>query len=90
MTPEQEARQDIDKQLEAAGWAVQDYKQLNLGASLGVAIRRCYRLGRYKPQVRVSARDDWRGLGALQASASGGRLRHLTCDTGGMSISQIK
>lgn len=39
MTPEQEARQDIDKQLEAAGWTVQDYKQLNLGASLGVAIR---------------------------------------------------
>jgi type I restriction enzyme R subunit len=39
MTPEQEARQDIDKQLEAAGWAVQDYKRLNLGASLGVAIR---------------------------------------------------
>lgn len=39
MTPEQEARQDIDQLLEAAGWSIQDYKQLNLGASIGVAIR---------------------------------------------------
>jgi type I restriction enzyme R subunit len=39
MKPEERARQIIDHLLEAAGWAVQDYHQLNLGASLGVAIR---------------------------------------------------
>ncbi len=39
MTPEQEARELIDEQLEAAGWVVQDYSQLNLGASTGVAVR---------------------------------------------------
>jgi len=39
MTPEEEARQEIDRLLEAASWQVQDYKELNLGASLGVAIR---------------------------------------------------
>ena len=39
MTPEQEARKFIDEQLEAAGWKVQDYKKLNLGASQGVAVR---------------------------------------------------
>ena len=39
MTPEEEARQEIDRLLEAAGWQVQDYKNLNLGAALGVAIR---------------------------------------------------
>jgi type I restriction enzyme, R subunit len=39
MTPEEEARQEIDTLLEAAGWQVQDYKNLNLGAALGVAIR---------------------------------------------------
>lgn len=39
MTPETKARQQIDHKLEQAGWLVQDMKQLNLGASLGVAVR---------------------------------------------------
>lgn len=38
-TPEDEARKNIDELLVAAGWSVQDYKQRNLGASLGVAVR---------------------------------------------------
>lgn len=38
-TPEQLARQDIDRLLEASGWAVQDRDRLNLSASLGVAVR---------------------------------------------------
>lgn len=39
MKPEEKARRDIDALLEAAGWSVQDRSQLNLGASLGVAVR---------------------------------------------------
>ncbi|MCG6116904.1 MAG: DEAD/DEAH box helicase family protein [Aquimonas sp.] len=39
MTPEALARQRIDAKLQAAGWVVQDMKQLNLGAALGVAVR---------------------------------------------------
>ena len=39
MTPEEKARQAIDRLLEAAGWKIQDLKELNLGASLGVAVR---------------------------------------------------
>ena len=39
MTPETKARQEIDKRLEQAGWQVQDMKQLNLSAALGVAVR---------------------------------------------------
>lgn len=39
LTPEQHARQLIDAQLTQAGWLVQDYKHLNLGAGLGVAVR---------------------------------------------------
>jgi type I restriction enzyme R subunit len=39
MTPEEEARQLIDELLEAAGWQIQDYKQVNLDAAPGVAIR---------------------------------------------------
>ncbi|MEN6478165.1 MAG: DEAD/DEAH box helicase family protein [Anaerolineales bacterium] len=38
-TPEQLARQDIDRLLEASGWVVQDRAQLNPSASLGVAVR---------------------------------------------------
>lgn len=39
MNPEQKARKEIDRQLEQAGWLVQDYRQMNISASLGVAIR---------------------------------------------------
>jgi hypothetical protein len=34
-TPEEQAREIIDQKLIAAGWVVQDYKQLNLGAGSG-------------------------------------------------------
>jgi type I restriction enzyme, R subunit len=36
--PEQIARDEIDKQLTACGWIVQDKKQINLPAGLGVAV----------------------------------------------------
>ena len=39
MTPEQRARLHIDHQLEQAGWNVQDYRQMNISAGLGVAVR---------------------------------------------------
>ena len=39
ITPEQEARNQIDAQLIACGWSVQDYKQFNPSASRGVALR---------------------------------------------------
>jgi len=39
MTPEAKARQEIDKKLEEAGWVIQDLKQLNLAAGVGVAVR---------------------------------------------------
>jgi type I restriction enzyme R subunit len=39
MTPELQARHQIDRQLEACGWVVQDRKAMNIYAALGVAIR---------------------------------------------------
>ncbi|PKL67891.1 MAG: hypothetical protein CVV28_03985 [Methanobacteriales archaeon HGW-Methanobacteriales-1] len=39
MKPEEKAREKIDKLLEAAGWVIQDFEDLNLGTSLGVIIR---------------------------------------------------
>lgn len=39
MSPEQKAREIIDRKLEESGWIVQDVKQLNPAVSLGVAVR---------------------------------------------------
>lgn len=39
MKPEEKARQQIDRLLEAAGWKIQDYQELHLSASLGLAVR---------------------------------------------------
>jgi len=34
--PEEKARQEIDRQLAACGWLVQDHKSMNIMAGLGV------------------------------------------------------
>jgi len=39
LEPEQIARQQIDNQLRAAGWIIQDRSELNLHTSIGVAVR---------------------------------------------------
>lgn len=39
MKPEEEARKIIDDLLSQAGWVIQDYRKLNLGASFGIAVR---------------------------------------------------
>ena len=39
MTPEQQAREKIDTQLVASGWAVQDYIKIDFSAGRGIALR---------------------------------------------------
>ena len=39
MTPEQQSRQEIDRQLEQCGWIVQSFRDMNISAGLGVAVR---------------------------------------------------
>jgi type I restriction enzyme R subunit len=39
MTPEEQARQQIDRMLDAAGWKVQDLRELDLSVGAGVAVR---------------------------------------------------
>ncbi len=39
MKPEERARQNIDQLLTAAGWTIQDREQMDLGESLGIAVR---------------------------------------------------
>jgi type I restriction enzyme R subunit len=38
-TPEELARQNIDALLQQCGWTIQNYKQLDLSAGRGIAIR---------------------------------------------------
>ena len=39
MTPEQRARQIIDAKLEQSGWIIQNFRDLNISAGAGVAVR---------------------------------------------------
>ena len=39
MTPEEKARQDIDRQLAQCGWQVQSRNEMNIFAAPGVAVR---------------------------------------------------
>ena len=39
MLPEEKARLEIDRKLELAGYAVQDMKEFDPAASLGIAVR---------------------------------------------------
>lgn len=39
MKPEEKARKEIDRQLDQCGWQVQDYRDINISADLGVAVR---------------------------------------------------
>ncbi len=69
--PEEEARQRIDGLLRAAGWAIQDRKELNLGAARGVAVR-------YFPLTTGEADYllfvDRKAVGVVEAKAEGTTL----------------
>jgi type I restriction enzyme R subunit len=80
MMPEEKARQEIDQLLSAAGWLVQDYNDLNLGASLGVAIREF--------PLKTGFADyllfiDWEAVGAIEAKAEGTTLSGVEEQTWG-------
>jgi type I restriction enzyme, R subunit len=70
-TPEQRARQNIDRLLANAGWIVQDRRELNLGAGLGVAVREF--------QLSTGPADyllfvDRRAIGVVEAKPEGTTL----------------
>jgi type I restriction enzyme R subunit len=67
-TPEQRARQTIDRLLTDAGWQVQDRAALSLGAARGVAVREF--------PLRTGFADyllfvDRKAIGAVEAKAEG-------------------
>ena len=70
-TPEALARQQIDAQLVACGWTIQNYKALNLSAGRGVAVR--------EVPLRTGSCDylllvDRKPVGVVEAKKVGTRL----------------
>jgi|GEM_PF-14192 len=79
MTPEEKARQTIDENLHQAGWVIQDYKQLNLGAARGVAIREVpLRSGTCDYLLVV----DRQPVGVVEAKRTGTRLSGVAEQSG--------
>ncbi len=72
MKPEELARQRIDELLEASGWQVQDYKQMNISAGLGVAIREFPLSGTGAADYMLYA--DGKAIGVVEAKPEGHSL----------------
>lgn len=72
LTPEQKARQTIDRQLTQAGWIVQNRNEMNIAAGPGVAIREF--------PLKTGATDyllyaDQKAIGVVEAKPEGFTLR---------------
>jgi type I restriction enzyme R subunit len=79
MTPEQKARQQIDRQLEQAGWLVQDMAQINISAGSGVAVREF--------PLTTGAADyllyaDGKAIGVVEAKPKGHTLTGVETQSG--------
>ena len=71
MKPEEKARQDIDDQLDKAGWDVQDLKNINLGAGPGIAVRE---FNTDAGPVDFALFADRKAVGIIEAKPSGTTL----------------
>ncbi|NNN06745.1 MAG: DEAD/DEAH box helicase family protein [Elusimicrobia bacterium] len=71
LTPEQQARQQIDAMLGASGWAIQDYSRFNPSAARGIALREApLKSGRCDYLLIV----DRKPLGVIEAKKKGTTL----------------
>jgi len=71
MKPEEKARSKIDELLRSAGWVIQDFSELNLGESLGVAVRE-YPLGKGAADYLLFV--DRKAVGVIEAKPEGTTL----------------
>ena len=71
-TPEQKARQSIDRQLAETGWLVEDYRAMNLSAGPGVAVRE-FPLTTGEADYLLYA--DGRAIGVIEAKPEGHTLK---------------
>src|SRR5512144_2831774 len=71
--PEQQARAAIDRQLEEAGWIVQDREDVNLSAGQGVAVRE-FRLAEGHGYADYLLFIGGKAVGVLEAKPAGHSL----------------
>lgn len=72
MEPEEQARENIDEMLEAAGWVVQDYGSHNLGANGGHVVLREFQIGQQAADYILFI--DRQAVGVIEAKATGTTL----------------
>ncbi len=81
LDPEARARMEIDRQLGACGWIVQDYKKLNLGAGVGVAVREFKMNGGYDAADYLLFVNR-RAAGVIEAKKAGSTLTGVERQSG--------
>ncbi|MBY0307930.1 MAG: DEAD/DEAH box helicase family protein [Phycisphaerales bacterium] len=81
-TPESQARQLIDARLAAAGWTIQSYKDMNLGAGPGLAVTEFP--GAHGPADYLLYVDG-RALGVVEAKPVGHTLKGVEGQSAGYS-----
>jgi type I restriction enzyme R subunit len=78
LTPEDLARQNIDRQLEACGWIIQDFSSLNIMAGVGVAVRE-YQLTTGEADYGLYI--DGKVAGVIEAKKEGSNLTGVETQT---------
>ena len=81
MTPEEQARVNIDRKLAQAGWAVQNHASINLYASLGVAVRE-FPLKTGHGTADYLLYVDQKAVGVVEAKAEGSTLTGVEPQSG--------
>ncbi|MBO6559451.1 MAG: DEAD/DEAH box helicase family protein [Nisaea sp.] len=88
-TPEQKARDNIDKMLELSGWKVQDNKKIDLNAGLGIAVR--------EYQTDIGPADyalfvDKKAVGVIEAKPEdwGQKITTVEEQSGGYAAAKLK
>ena len=71
LTPELKARLEIDRQLAACGWQVQNYADMNLHAQRGVALREFPLTTSFADYLLVV---DGKAIGLIEAKRGGATL----------------
>ena len=79
LTPEQEARENIDRMLAGAGWTVQSMSGLNLGAAKGVAVREFPLKTGFADYLLFA---DRKAVGVIEAKAEGKTLSQVAEQSG--------
>ena len=71
MTPEQQARQQIDALLTAGGWVIQDYNRVDPSAAFGIALREAPMRSGFADYLLIAGR---RPVGIIEAKKAGTHL----------------